>query len=90
MSYGRRIDRPNYQDLNPFFYFLDKYTYQVGNPYLRPQFSHNIELTHTFKGILNSSINYSTTNDILQDVLEQIDSTNSSFMKKVISHADKI
>jgi len=82
LSYGRRIDRPNYQDLNPFFYFLDKYTYQVGNPYLRPQFSHNIELNHTFRGILNTSINYSTTNDILQDVLEQIDSTNSSFVKK--------
>ncbi|MBL0883337.1 MAG: TonB-dependent receptor [Chitinophagaceae bacterium] len=82
LSYGRRIDRPNYQDLNPFFYFLDKYTYQVGNPYLRPQFSHNIELNHTFRGILNSSINYSTTNDILQDVLEQIDSTNTSFVKK--------
>lgn len=82
LSYGRRIDRPNYQDLNPFFYFLDKYTYQVGNPYLRPQFSHNIELNHTFKGILNTSLNYSATNDILQDVLEQIDSTNSSFIKK--------
>lgn len=82
LSYGRRIDRPNYQDLNPFFYFLDKYTYQVGNPYLRPQFSHNIELNHTYKGILNTSLNYSATNDILQDVLEQIDSTNTSFVKK--------
>ncbi|TDO23629.1 outer membrane beta-barrel family protein [Sediminibacterium goheungense] len=82
LSYGRRIDRPNYQDLNPFYYFLDKYTYQVGNPYLRPQFSHNIELVHTYRGILNTSLNYSRTNDIIQDVLEQIDSTNSSFMKK--------
>lgn len=82
LSYGRRIDRPNYQDLNPFFYFLDKYTYQVGNPYLRPQFSHNIELNHTYKGFLNTSLNYSNTNDILQDVLEQVDSTNTSFVKK--------
>ncbi|MFZ6025277.1 MAG: TonB-dependent receptor domain-containing protein [Bacteroidota bacterium] len=82
LSYGRRIDRPNYQDLNPFYYFLDKYTYQVGNPYLRPQFSHNIELAHTYSGVLNTSLNYSRTNDILQDVLEQIDSTNSSFIRK--------
>ncbi len=82
LSYGRRIDRPNYQDLNPFYYFLDKYTYQVGNPYLRPQFSHNIELVHTYRGVLNTSLNYSRTNDIIQDVLEQIDSTNSSFIKK--------
>ncbi|HEY1017501.1 MAG TPA: TonB-dependent receptor [Sediminibacterium sp.] len=82
VSYGRRIDRPNYQDLNPFFNFLDKYTYQVGNPYLNPQFSHNIELNHTFKSMLTTSLNYSTTKDIIQDVLEQVDSTNTSYVKK--------
>lgn len=82
ISYGRRIDRPNYQDLNPFFHFLDKYTYEQGNPYLNPQFSHNFEINHTYKSVLTTSINYSTTKDIIQDVLEQIDSTNSSFIKK--------
>lgn len=82
VSYGRRIDRPNYQDLNPFFYFLDKYTYQQGNPYLNPQFSHNFEINHTYKSMLTTSVNYSTTKDIIQDVLEQIDSTNTSFVKK--------
>ncbi|GAC1395767.1 MAG: outer membrane beta-barrel family protein [Sediminibacterium sp.] len=82
LNYGRRIDRPNYQDLNPFYYFLDKYTYQVGNPYLNPQFSHNIELNHTYNGFLTTSLNYSTTNDLIQEVLEQIDSTNTTFVKK--------
>ncbi|MBV9988137.1 MAG: TonB-dependent receptor [Chitinophagaceae bacterium] len=82
ISYGRRIDRPNYQDLNPFFNFLDKYTYQVGNPYLNPQFSHNFELNHTYRSVLTTSLNYSTTSDIIQDVLEQVDSTHTSFVKK--------
>lgn len=82
LNFGRRIDRPNYQDLNPFFYFLDKYTYQVGNPYLNPQFSNNFELNHIYAGMLTTSINYSRTNDIIQDVLEQIDSTTTSYMKK--------
>jgi iron complex outermembrane receptor protein len=82
LSYGRRIDRPNYQDLNPFFYFLDKYTYQVGNPYLNPQFSNNIELNHTFKSMLTTSLSYSITDNIIQDVLEQVDSTHTSFVKK--------
>lgn len=82
LSYGRRIDRPNYQDLNPFYNFLDKYTYQVGNPYLNPQFSHNFEINHTFRSMLTTSVNYSTTKDIIQEVLEQVDSTNTSFMKK--------
>jgi len=82
VSYGRRIDRPNYQDLNPFFYFLDKYTYQVGNPYLNPQFSNNFELNHTFNSMLTTSLSYSITDNIIQDVLEQVDSTHTSFVKK--------
>ncbi len=82
LNYGRRINRPNYQDLNPFFYFLDKYTYQVGNPYLNPQFSHNIELNHIYGGVFTTSLNYSYTTDIIQDVLEQIDSTTTSYVKK--------
>lgn len=82
LSYGRRINRPNYQDLNPFYYFIDKYTYEVGNPYLRPQFSHNIDLNHSFNSFLNSSINYSTTKDIFQQILEQVDSTNTTFLTR--------
>ncbi|RFM28104.1 TonB-dependent receptor domain-containing protein [Deminuibacter soli] len=82
LSYGRRIERPDYQDMNPFYYFLDKYTYQVGNPYLKPQFSHNIELNHTYGGVLTSSIGFSRTNDIIMDVLKQVDSTRTSFQTK--------
>ncbi len=82
LSYGRRIERPGYGDLNPFYYFLDKYTYEVGNPYLKPQFSHNIELNHSFKSWLNTSLSYSTTNDIIQEVLEQVDSTHTSYVKR--------
>ena len=32
LSIGRRIDRPAYQELNPFIGFIDKYTYSTGNP----------------------------------------------------------
>jgi len=61
LSYGRRIQRPSYQDLNPFQYLLDRYTYQEGNPYLQPQFSHNVELSYNYKGKLNLSANYTIT-----------------------------
>ncbi|BAV06346.1 Outer membrane receptor proteins, mostly Fe transport [Filimonas lacunae] len=82
LSYGRRIERPDYENMNPFYYFLDKYTYQVGNPNLRPQFSHNIELNHTWNGFLTSSVGYSRTNDIILDVLEQVDSITTSYQTK--------
>jgi outer membrane receptor protein involved in Fe transport len=69
LSYGRRIERPGYQALNPFQFQLDRYTYQQGNPNLQPQFSHNIELSYNYKGQLNLSANYTTISDIINDVL---------------------
>lgn len=68
---GRRIDRPAYQDLNPFLFFLDNYTYQAGNPYLRPQYTNNVELSHTFKGFLTTTLNYSHTKDFHTETFEQ-------------------
>ena len=82
LNYGRRIQRPNYQDLNPFILFLDKYTFEQGNPNLQPQFAHNIELTHSYKGFLNTTLNYTKTNNIINDVLEQNTDRNETYVKK--------
>jgi hypothetical protein len=75
LSYSRRLVRPAYPDLNPFQRILDKYTYQQGNPYLTPMFSHNIELSHNFKGIVNTVFNYTKTTDIINDILKQSGTT---------------
>lgn len=82
INYGRRINRPDYEDMNPFVHFLDRYTYEQGNPNLSPQFAHNIELSHTYKGFLTTTINYTNTNNIIQQVLEQNELTNETFIKK--------
>ncbi len=71
VNYGRRIDRPAYQDLNPFLFFLDQYTYQAGNPYLQPQFTNNIEFAHTYKQFLTTTLNYSYTSNFFTDVFQQ-------------------
>ncbi|MBL7943386.1 MAG: TonB-dependent receptor, partial [Flavobacteriales bacterium] len=63
LSYSRRIDRPSYQDLNPFEYKLDELTYQKGNPFLRPQYTHNIELSHTLMYMYTTSLTYAYTTD---------------------------
>lgn len=69
-SYGRRIDRPYFQDLNPFVRPLDQFTFYGGNPNLLPTFSHNLSLTHSYKGVLNTSISYSKTIDGISETLE--------------------
>ena len=71
VSYGRRIERPDYQDLNPFLYFLDKYTYEEGNPFLKPMYSNVLELTHTYRQFLTTTVNYSHTKDLIYEVFHQ-------------------
>lgn len=71
LSYSRRINRPDYDDLNPFVFFLDSLTYGQGNPYLQPQFTHNFELSHTYNRFLTTTLNYTQTDDIITELLKQ-------------------
>ena len=48
-SYASRIDRPAYQDLNPFEYLLDELSYWKGNPFLTPQKTHQFAITYSHK-----------------------------------------
>lgn len=48
-GYGSRIDRPAYQDLNPFEYLLDELSYWKGNPFLSPQKTHRVSLTYSYR-----------------------------------------
>jgi hypothetical protein len=80
-SYSRRIDRPDYQSLNPFEFYLDPYTFQRGNPNLRPQFTHSVQLTHVYKSFLNTSISYSRIKDLIaNDIPMQIASENKTYV----------
>ena len=49
LSYASRIDRPAYQDLNPFEYLLDELSYWKGNPFLTPQKTHRVAVTYSHK-----------------------------------------
>lgn len=81
VSYSRRIDRPNYQDLNPFIFYLDPYTYQQGNPYLKPQYTNAFQLTHVYKGAFSTSLGYSRTTDVIvREVPGQIPEKNITFV----------
>ncbi len=73
-SYGRRINRPYFQDLNPFISPLDKFTYYTGNPNLLPTFSHNFSLSYNYKNKFSTSISYALTTDGIQETLEIQDS----------------
>lgn len=69
-SYSRRLQRPDYGDLNPFEFYLDRYTVAAGNPYLKPSYANSIELTHTFKHFLTTSVGYTHTKDKITQIVE--------------------
>lgn len=69
---GRRIDRPAYQQLNPFLFFINKFTYVVGNPFLQPQYTYNVELSHSYKGKLTTGLNYSKTSGYSSQVFKPV------------------
>ncbi len=70
LSYSRRVNRPSYQDLNPFEYKLNELTYRRGDPFLRPEYAHNIQLTHSFNYRLNTTLAFSHTKDLITDLTD--------------------
>lgn len=81
LSYSRRIDRPDYQNLNPFVFYLDPYTYQKGNPFLRPQYTNSVELTHVYKSEISTTLGFSRTTDFInQETPRQIASENVTYV----------
>jgi hypothetical protein len=73
LNYGRRIERPYYQDLNPFLSPLDKFTYYTGNPFLRPTFTDNFELSHIYKNRFTTTLSYSRSHDDVDETIEIVD-----------------
>jgi outer membrane receptor protein involved in Fe transport len=64
MSYGRRIGRPSYGSLNPFTFFVDKFTYFSGNPFLKSQFTDNYKLAYSFRSLFTVALAYNYTTDV--------------------------
>lgn len=59
LNYSRRIERPDYRSLNPFEYNLDELSFAKGNPYLQPQYTQTVRLSHTYKYSLTTALSYS-------------------------------
>lgn len=70
-NYSRRINRPNYESLNPFIFYLDPYTWAKGNPLLKPQYTNSFEVRQTWKNSYNLVLNYALSQDFMAEVPEQ-------------------
>lgn len=86
LSYGRRIDRPTYQNLNPFENKLDELTYQKGNPFLRPQYSDKVELKHTYKYTLSTSLSYTDIRDYFASITDTVEGRRNFITQRNLAH----
>ncbi len=88
LTYSRRIDRPAYQDLNPFEFKLDEYSFMKGNIDLRPQFTNSFGLTRVYKYRLTTTLNYSHISDLFAQVPDVTEKTKSILTKRNLATQD--
>ncbi|MEM6344856.1 MAG: TonB-dependent receptor [Bacteroidota bacterium] len=85
INYSRRIDRPRYQDLNPFINQLDQLTFNRGNPFLRPQFTDNLQFTYTYQYRYSASVSYSLTDDFFTQITDTLNGQASFLTQENLS-----
>jgi hypothetical protein len=73
LNMSRRLDRPSYEQLNPFKHYLDPSTYREGNPYLNPQFTWSFEWNHTFFQRFTATLSYALTTDNITQVIAPVE-----------------
>jgi iron complex outermembrane recepter protein len=88
LTYSRRIDRPVYQDLNPFEFKLDEYTFMKGNINLRPQYTHSFGVTHMYKFKLTTTVNYSHVDDIFAQLIDTAEGSKAFVSKRNLATQD--
>ncbi|MBC6988710.1 outer membrane beta-barrel family protein [Hymenobacter sp. BT491] len=70
-SYSRRIDRPQYETLNPFIFYLDPYSWIKGNPSLKPQYTSALEVGQMLKHQYSLTVGYAVTKGYIAEIPEQ-------------------
>ena len=84
LSYSRRIDRPNYHDLNPFVYLLDELSFWAGNPFLQPQLTHRASLLYAYKSSTVINLAYSHSDGYLTRITDTIETIKIMMVPKNI------
>ncbi|RZM08065.1 MAG: TonB-dependent receptor, partial [Pedobacter sp.] len=88
LTFSRRIDRPAYQDLNPFEFKINDYTFMKGNTRLMPQYTNSFGLTYSYKYKLNFALNYSHVKDIFTQLPDTTERSKAFMTKKNLNSQD--
>ncbi len=75
VAYSYRISRPSYSSLNSFVYYYDPFTFEEGNPNLKPAFTNSYQFNLTYDDQPFFSIGYKQTQDALFEIITQNDAS---------------
>lgn len=75
-NYSKRINRPNYSQLNPARYYVSSQLFFMGNPYLTPAYNNSIELTHVYKSNLTTKLAINIKTNSYNIIYKSNDTTN--------------
>lgn len=78
LAYSYRIRRPSYESLNPFVYYYDPFTFEEGNPTLKPALTNSLRFNLTYENQPFFSVGYSKTDDVLFQIVSQNDATSET------------
>ncbi len=81
---GRRISRPGYSWLDPFRFYMAVNAYTEGNPQLKPYFTQSAEVTHIFRKVLSTTLEYTRTKDEYEKITIQ-DATDNAYSQRVVN-----
>ena len=72
LSYGRRIERPEYESINPYRQYQDEFSFQEGNVNLLPQLTDNVEFNFLgWDGLVSASAYYNNVQGVIMETISQ-------------------
>lgn len=82
LSYARNIERPNYQDLNPFVSYVDEFYSSTGNPFLKPDYTNTFRISDLVLNKYKVSLSARVISNYFSSIFEQNDATKAYLVTK--------
>lgn len=80
LNFSKGIRRPNYSSLNPFDYFIDKFTFQRGNPDLAPQYETSYSLNYSLFSMFNINMGVENLSNAIVESMGQDRENNTTWI----------
>ncbi len=82
LSFARSIERPNYQDLNPFVSYVDEFYSSTGDPFLKPDYINTYRISDLLFNKYKISLSYKETDNFFAGIFQQNDITKAYVVTK--------